>query len=56
MLGGSRGIGATNAQLLAEDGADVAITSQRAAQKAEAVVKRTESRGLRAPLRVPWRA
>jgi NAD(P)-dependent dehydrogenase (short-subunit alcohol dehydrogenase family) len=39
VTGGSRGIGAAIAIALAENGADVAFTYQRAADKAEAVVQ-----------------
>jgi 3-oxoacyl-[acyl-carrier protein] reductase len=48
VTGGSRGIGAAIALALAEYGADVAFTYQRAAKKAEAVAKSIESAGRRA--------
>lgn len=47
VTGGSRGIGAAIAQVLAEAGSDVAITYQRAREKAEAVVKGVEGLGRR---------
>jgi 3-oxoacyl-[acyl-carrier protein] reductase len=47
VTGGSRGIGAAIAQVLAEAGSDVAITYQRAGEKAEAVVKGVEGLGRR---------
>lgn len=48
VTGGSRGIGAAIAQALAENGADVAITYQNAADKADAVVAAIEQSGRRA--------
>ncbi|MGW4483811.1 SDR family NAD(P)-dependent oxidoreductase [Amycolatopsis sp. NPDC004368] len=47
VTGGSRGIGAAIAKRLAEDGADVAITYERAVDRAETVVKEVESLGRR---------
>ncbi|RWH41822.1 MAG: SDR family oxidoreductase [Mesorhizobium sp.] len=48
VTGGSRGIGAAIALALAENGADVAFTYQRSAEKAEAVARSIESAGRRA--------
>lgn len=48
VTGGSRGIGAAIALALAENGADVAFTYQRAADKADAVAKSIEGAGRRA--------
>ncbi len=48
VTGGSRGIGAAIALVLAENGADVAFTYQRAAEKARGVVKSIEDTGRRA--------
>jgi len=48
VTGGSRGIGAAIAIALAENGADVAITYQRSADRANAVVKSIEDEGHRA--------
>lgn len=48
VTGASRGIGAAIALALAENGADVALTYQHSAEKAEAVAKRIESVGRRA--------
>lgn len=48
VTGGSRGIGAAIAVALAENGADVAFTYQRAADKARAVAQRIENEGRRA--------
>lgn len=48
VTGGSRGIGAATAQKLAEDGADVAISYAASADKAEALVKELEAKGVRA--------
>lgn len=45
VTGGSRGIGAAIALRLARDGADVAITYERSADKAGAVVKQIEALG-----------
>jgi len=47
VTGGSHGIGAAIAVALAENGADVAFTYQRAAEKAEAVRKSIENEGRR---------
>jgi 3-oxoacyl-[acyl-carrier protein] reductase len=48
VTGGSRGIGAAIALALAENGADVAFTYQRSAEKAESVAKSIECAGRRA--------
>jgi NAD(P)-dependent dehydrogenase (short-subunit alcohol dehydrogenase family) len=48
VTGGSRGIGAAIALALAQNGADVAFTYQRSAEKAEAVAKSIEKAGRRA--------
>jgi len=48
VTGGSRGIGAAIALALAENGADVAFTYRRSAEKSDAVVKSIESMGRRA--------
>jgi NAD(P)-dependent dehydrogenase (short-subunit alcohol dehydrogenase family) len=48
VTGGSRGIGAAIARVLAENGADVAITYHRAAAKADAVARDIERLGRRA--------
>ncbi|QJU59916.1 SDR family oxidoreductase [Sphingomonas sp. AP4-R1] len=48
VTGGSRGIGAAIALALAENGADVAFTYQRSAEKAETLVKSIEGTGRRA--------
>lgn len=48
VTGGSRGIGAAIALALAENGADVALTYQHSAGKADAVIKSIESLGRRA--------
>lgn len=48
VTGGSRGIGAATALALAEDGADVAISYTSSADKAQAVVKELEGKGVRA--------
>jgi len=48
VTGGSRGIGAAIARTLAQNGADVAVTYQRAADRADAVVQSMESAGRRA--------
>ena len=45
VTGGSRGIGAAAARRLARDGADVALTCARAADKAQAVVAEIEAAG-----------
>ena len=47
VTGGSRGIGAGIARALASQGADVAITYQRAADRASEVVRAVEGEGLR---------
>jgi 3-oxoacyl-[acyl-carrier protein] reductase len=48
VTGGSRGIGAAIAKTLADDGADVAISYGASADKAKAVVKALEAKGVRA--------
>lgn len=48
VTGGSRGIGAATARGLAEHGADVALSYAASAEKAQAVVKELEARGVRA--------
>lgn len=48
VTGGSRGIGAAISLALAENGADVALTYQSAAEKAGAIVRRIEQIGRRA--------
>jgi len=48
VTGGSRGIGAAIARALADDGADVVISYSVSADKAKAVVKDLEARGVRA--------
>jgi NAD(P)-dependent dehydrogenase (short-subunit alcohol dehydrogenase family) len=48
VTGGSRGIGAASALALADDGADVAISSVAAADKAEAVVCDLTAKGVHA--------
>lgn len=48
VTGGSRGIGAAIALVLAENGADVAFTYQRSAEKADSVAKSIEATGRRA--------
>jgi 3-oxoacyl-[acyl-carrier protein] reductase len=48
ITGGSRGIGAGIARRLAADGADVAITYERSAERAAAVVQEIQQRGRRA--------
>jgi 3-oxoacyl-[acyl-carrier protein] reductase len=48
VTGGSRGIGASAARALAEDGADVAISYAASAAKAEEIVKELKSKGVRA--------
>jgi 3-oxoacyl-[acyl-carrier protein] reductase len=45
VTGGSRGIGAAIARRLAAEGADVALTYERSAEKAEAVAKEIEGLG-----------
>ncbi|EKS9916697.1 SDR family NAD(P)-dependent oxidoreductase [Burkholderia multivorans] len=48
VTGGSRGIGAAIAKRLAADGADVAITYEKSAERAQAVVAEVETLGRRA--------
>jgi 3-oxoacyl-[acyl-carrier protein] reductase len=48
VTGGSRGIGAATAKALADEGADVAISYSASADKAEAVVRELEGKGVRA--------
>ena len=48
VTGGSRGIGAAIAKRLARDGANVAISYSASADKAQAVVRELESKGVRA--------
>ncbi|MGW9330770.1 SDR family NAD(P)-dependent oxidoreductase [Bosea sp. NPDC055594] len=48
VTGGSRGIGAATALRLAQEGADIAITYERARDKAEAVVGRIRALGRKA--------
>ncbi len=48
VTGGSRGIGAATARALADEGAHVAITYAASAEKADAVVRDLERRGVRA--------
>lgn len=48
VTGGSRGIGAATARQLADEGADVAISYVSSAEKAEAIVKELEAKGVRA--------
>ncbi|HDV6321687.1 TPA: SDR family NAD(P)-dependent oxidoreductase [Burkholderia multivorans] len=48
ITGGSRGIGAAIAKRLAADGADVAITYEKSAERAQAVVTEIETLGRRA--------
>ena len=48
VTGGSRGLGATTAFALADEGADVAISYLASAEKADAVVRQLEKRGVRA--------
>ncbi|MEO3928401.1 SDR family NAD(P)-dependent oxidoreductase [Micromonosporaceae bacterium B7E4] len=47
VTGGSRGIGAAIAVALAENGADVAISYERAAGRAQEIVRQIESKGRR---------
>ncbi|CAB3773869.1 oxidoreductase [Burkholderia sp. MSh2] len=47
VTGGSRGIGAAIAQRLAADGADVAITYEKSAERAQAIVAGIEAMGRR---------
>jgi NAD(P)-dependent dehydrogenase (short-subunit alcohol dehydrogenase family) len=48
VTGGSRGIGAATALVLAEEGADVAISYGTSADRAEAVVRDLKAKGVRA--------
>jgi 3-oxoacyl-[acyl-carrier protein] reductase len=48
VTGGSRGIGAATARALADEGADVAISYTASADKAAAVVRQLEGKGVRA--------
>jgi 3-oxoacyl-[acyl-carrier protein] reductase len=48
VTGGSRGIGAATARALADDGADSAISYVSSAEKADAVVRELEAKGVRA--------
>ena len=48
ITGGSRGLGAAIAGLLADQGADVAISYVASAEKAEAVVEKLKAKGARA--------
>lgn len=48
VTGGSRGLGATIAQALADDGADVAISYVASTEKAQAVVEALMAKGVRA--------
>ncbi|MFI9306268.1 SDR family NAD(P)-dependent oxidoreductase [Streptomyces triculaminicus] len=48
VTGGSRGIGAATARALADEGADVAISYSVSADKAEAVARELEGKGVRA--------
>jgi NAD(P)-dependent dehydrogenase (short-subunit alcohol dehydrogenase family) len=48
VTGGSRGLGVAIAHALADEGADVAITYVASAEKAEAVARDLESKGIRA--------
>ncbi len=48
VTGGSRGIGAAIVEAIAENGADVAFTYQRATEKAAAIVRSIEAHGRRA--------
>jgi len=48
VTGGSRGIGAASALALAAEGADVAISYAASADKANAIVKELEAKGVRA--------
>ncbi len=48
VTGGSRGIGAAIARRLAEDGADIAISYAKTADRALALVKELEAKGVRA--------
>ena len=48
VTGGSRGLGAAIAEALADQGADVAISYVASAEKAEAVVEKLKTKGVRA--------
>jgi 3-oxoacyl-[acyl-carrier protein] reductase len=48
VTGGARGIGAATARALADEGADVAISYSASADKAEALVRELEGKGVRA--------
>lgn len=48
VTGGSRGLGVAIAHALADEGADVAITYVASVEKAEAVSRALESKGIRA--------
>ncbi|MDC0714863.1 SDR family oxidoreductase [Stigmatella sp. ncwal1] len=48
VIGGSRGIGAAAALRLAEDGAHIAISYAASAEKAQAIVRQLEAKGVRA--------
>src|SRR5882762_4720839 len=48
VTGGSRGIGAASARALADEGANVAISYVASADKAEAVVKELQAKGVEA--------
>lgn len=48
VTGGSRGIGAASAKALADEGADVAISYSASADKAEAVVRELQAKGIKA--------
>ena len=56
VTGGSRGIGAATARALAEDGADVAISYAASTDKAEAVVRELEGKGVRAATKAALRS
>lgn len=55
VTGGSRGIGAAIALVLAENSADVAFTFQSAVDKADEVAKSIEQTGRRAVVPSPYR-
>ena len=48
VTGGARGIGAASARALADEGADVAISYSASADRATALVKELEAKGVRA--------